>query len=102
MVVLYNLINIFANMLSEIKLIFAKTTLFESKRSCKKTNNHPLTKTPLREHHPLKQGLRPGVPTTLYTWNILLREHHPLKQGLRLMMMMIDIIMENISESIIH
>ena len=43
-------------------------------------DNHDL-KT-IKEYHPLKQGLRPGVISgTNITLNI--KEYHPLKQGLR-------------------
>ena len=38
----------------------------------------------LKEHIPVKQGLRPSLLTPLKIFVIMLKEHIPVKQGLRL------------------
>ncbi len=46
-------------------------------------HNDLSTAVPVRDHHPLKQGLRLGF--LLHVVNhVHVRDHHPLKQGLRL------------------
>ena len=53
----------------------------------------------LREHHPLKQGLRPSCVGIQPACKVL-REHHPLKQGLRPCDTFVERKKNNISESI--
>ena len=56
----------------------------------------------LREHIPLKQGLRLLLPSCAQRTRRLLREHIPLKQGLRQFILKLINQISKFSESIFH
>ena len=55
----------------------------------------------VREHGPVKQGLRPRVPNVIFLVSIV-REHGPVKQGLRLSQVEDKLLLCEASESMVQ